>query len=93
VQQHAIAIGAIAVELERGCVLDGTSVDVITAVGERIEADDGPPISGEWIAITSFVTGEFHARVGEVMPFHDPRVQAVPEMFIPSDRRRKTSPR
>ena len=81
------AIVRVAVELDAGSVLDGTAVDVILAVGEPLEADDGPPTSGAWIAIGTFFTGgmDAPARAGDVLPFHDPRVQAVPELFLSAE--------
>jgi hypothetical protein len=85
VRDRLPAIASVARELDRGAVLTGAAVDVILAVGEVVEADDGPPVAGRWIAITSFATGEIHAQVGEILPFHDARVQAVPELFLPSD--------
>jgi hypothetical protein len=60
-----------------------------------LEADDGPPSSGDWLAIATFFTGrvELPARAGEILPFHDPRVQAVPELFVPATRRKRLSTR
>jgi hypothetical protein len=87
VLDHLPAIVSVAHELDAGSVLSGPAIDVILAVGEPVEADDGPPTAGRWVAITTFVTGgvDVPVRIGEVLPFHDPRVQAAPHLFLPGD--------
>jgi hypothetical protein len=87
VAEHAAEIMALALELHRGSVLDGPAVAAIAALGEPVEADDGPPTSGSWISIATFVAGgiDVPARVGETYAFDDPRVVHSPGLFLPAD--------
>jgi len=88
VLENAEAIAAVAVELERGSVLDGTAVDMILALGEVLEAEAGPPTSGQWTPITTYFVADVDApaRVGEAYPWHDPRVRrGARDLLMPAD--------
>jgi hypothetical protein len=87
VQESAGTIANVASELMRGAVLDGAAVDTILAVGELVDADDGRPTSGIWTPIVTSFVGDVDrpARVGDVLPWHDARVQTAPDLFVPAD--------
>ena len=87
VYDRAVAIVSLAIELDRGAVLDGGSVATILAVGEPVDVDDGPPTSGDWTPLAMFfIAGvDQPVRVGEPYPWHDPRVQRSPGLFIAAD--------
>jgi hypothetical protein len=87
VSEHAVAIIAIAAELQQGSILDGPAIDTVLAVGEGVELSDGAPTSGTWTPLTTvFVSHvEAPARRGETYPWHDARVQRAPALFVPAD--------
>ena len=58
------------------------------AVGAVVEAEDGPPTSGQWTPITTFFVAnvEAPARIGEAYLWHDPRVRlGARELLLPAD--------
>jgi hypothetical protein len=87
VSERLEAITAVAVELQRGSVLDGVAIDTILAVGELVEAEGGAPTSGSWTAIATFFVGDSEkpALVGETHVWHDARVQHAPQLFVSAD--------
>jgi hypothetical protein len=87
VSEHAVAIAAIAAELQQGSILDGNAIDTILAVGEGVDLADGAPTSGTWTPVTTAFVSDVDApaRLGDVYPFHDARVQRAPALFLPAD--------
>jgi hypothetical protein len=65
----------------------GAAIDVIRAVGELVETDDGPPKSGTWSPLTTcHIAGvEDPARMGDSYPWHNTRVEGAPQLFLPAD--------
>jgi hypothetical protein len=87
VLEHAPSIATVAAELDRGSVLSGLGVATIIGAGEPVDGDDARPRSGTWtpIAMAHIATFEEPVRMGDVLPWHDPRIQRSPGLFIPAD--------
>jgi hypothetical protein len=85
VSQRMCTIESLASELLITSVLDGVAFDTILSVGQPVDGE-GPPTSGRWTAITTCFIADVEepARVGESLPWHDRRVQCVPELFLPT---------